>query len=145
MIDLIPTGDVWFVCSTRPLAEDAISAGKTPERPFATLEFAMQRVADDNGDIVFVMPGHAETVTDITTTKSRLSIIGMGDGVAKPQFTLASSGFVWFNGGTGVLLENCDFIAGAGTSQAIFLDSTESTVRKCRFLTAVVAWWTGSL
>ncbi|KKL07124.1 hypothetical protein LCGC14_2589140, partial [marine sediment metagenome] len=63
----LTTGNIWYVGSTQTGASDTAGYGKTPDGPFATLDFAFSSAAvtANQGDIIFVMPGHAEsTATD---------------------------------------------------------------------------------
>ena len=56
--------------------------------PVATLAAAHALVTTDNGDIICIKPGHAETITaTVDFSKSGFAIIGMGFGYNRPTFT----------------------------------------------------------
>jgi hypothetical protein len=61
--------------------------------PFSTIEFAVARCIAGRGDIIFVKPGHAETIADATTLTldvAGVAIIGLGVGSARPTLTFTT-------------------------------------------------------
>ena len=87
-------GDVFFVDSAHAAASDAsASGGRRPDTPFATLAYAFSSDAVSSGDVVYVMPGHAETINaagDITMDIAGVKVVGLGAGAARPTFTFAT-------------------------------------------------------
>lgn len=83
------TGDIWFVSSTNTNASDAAGYGKSPDAPFATIDFAIGQCTANQGDRIYVLPGHAETITgtDITVDVAGISIIGLGKGSLMPRIS----------------------------------------------------------
>ncbi len=80
------TGNVFFVDNGHSLASDNTSSGGHAV-PFSSMDYANGRCTANNGDIVFVMPGHTETVTaaaglDLDT--AGVTWIGVGQGSARP-------------------------------------------------------------
>ena len=68
--------------------------GETPERPFSTIDKAINSCAAGRGDTIYVLPGHAETVTtatDIVPDVSHINIIGLGKGEKRPIITFATN------------------------------------------------------
>lgn len=60
----------------------------TFSNPVTTLAAAHALVTSDNGDIICVKPGHAETYTDtVDFSKSGFAVIGLGFGDNRPTFT----------------------------------------------------------
>lgn len=60
----------------------------TFQHPVSTLAAAHDLVTTDNGDIICVKPGHAETYTaTVDFSKSGFAIIGLGFGDNRPTFT----------------------------------------------------------
>lgn len=81
-------GDVWFVDSTNAAATDSVGYGQNPDKPLATLDYAIGLCTASKGDVIYVMPGHAETITSaVTCDVAGVSIIGLGRGRIKPAFT----------------------------------------------------------
>jgi len=86
--DRIFTGNAFFVHSVS--GSDSHN-GKKPSRALATLDKALAKCTNDNDDVIYVMAGHAETITGaggITLDKSGVSIIGLGHYDARPAFLM---------------------------------------------------------
>lgn len=74
------TGDVFWVDDS---GTDAAGYGKNPDSPVATIDYAIGLCTAGQGDTIYVMPGHAETVaTAITVDVQGVRIIGLGHGRA---------------------------------------------------------------
>jgi hypothetical protein len=59
--------------------------------PFSTINYAVGVCTANRGDIIFVKPGHAETISDATTltlSKAGVAIVGLGVGSTRPSITL---------------------------------------------------------
>jgi hypothetical protein len=87
----LTTGDRWFVHS----GTGAATGGQSPDSPLSTIDAAINAATASQGDIIFVMPGHAEnitTATGINLDKAGISIIGLGEGNLIPtvSFTAAA-------------------------------------------------------
>lgn len=81
-------GEIFFVNSTHGNATDAVTHGRQPEGPFATIDYAIGQASASTGDIIYVNPHHTETITTaITMDKIGLSIIGLGRGMNMPIIT----------------------------------------------------------
>lgn len=89
------TGKIFFVNNSGILAPEQ-KAGSNGNRgtfldPFATLNYAINTACvQGRGDIVFVLPGHAETVPDAATTIfgcANVAVIGLGAGNLRPALT----------------------------------------------------------
>lgn len=66
----------------------------TFDAPFSTIEFALAQCTADRGDIVFVKPGHAESIvsaTTLTLDKAGVAIIGLGAGSKRPTLTFTTA------------------------------------------------------
>ena len=62
--------------------------------PFATIDYAISRCTANNGDIILVKPGHAETLTAaaaILIDVAGIAIIGLGSGADRPKLTFSTS------------------------------------------------------
>lgn len=63
----------------------------TFQRPFATIEYAIGKCTANNGDIIMVKPGHAETLSDTSSLNldvAGITIIGVGNGTSRPTITI---------------------------------------------------------
>lgn len=85
------SGNVYWVDSG--IGSDG-NSGKSPEKPWATLDYAVSRCTASNGDIIFVAPGHAETISTATALAidvAGVSIVGLGTGALRPTFTVGTA------------------------------------------------------
>lgn len=83
------SGDIYFVSST----EGSDGNKGTYDRPFATIDYAIGRCTANNGDLILVKSGHAETISTasgITADVAGISIIGLGAGADRPEITFGT-------------------------------------------------------
>lgn len=88
------TGDIWFVDSGSATGANAAGYGQNPDKPFLTLDYAIGQCTANQGDTIYLMPGHAETLTTagaVAVDKAGLTIIGLGEGADRPMFTFSST------------------------------------------------------
>ena len=72
---------------------DAGGYGASPDKPVATIDYAIGLCTDNEGDVIYVMPGHAETLTTaITVDVVGVRIIGLGTGLDRPELTVGANG-----------------------------------------------------
>lgn len=84
------TGTVYYVSS---VVGSTNNSGTSPTSPKATLTQGLTLCAASKGDIVVLMPGHAETVNSaafIAVAKIGVTIVGLGEGMLRPTFTWAT-------------------------------------------------------
>lgn len=115
----LPGGQTWYVNS-------AVTGGtgESPDSPLATLGGAAGALARLNGrtnkgDVIYVMPGHTESVSAAdsfshTGAASGFSIIGLGTGSMRPTFTWTAAASTWLVDTANVEIANLRcFLAGA--------------------------------
>jgi len=90
------TGNRWFVDSGSANAGNAAGKGMSPSAPFSSLTYAFSsdRVQANNGDIVYVMPGHAEAVASdgaLTIDIAGVEVWGLGRGDNRPLITISTA------------------------------------------------------
>lgn len=84
-------GNVFFVDSST--GSDTGPYGGSTETPFATIDYAIGRCTADNGDVIIVMPGHAETLTSVITADvAGITILGVGNELSRPTLTPSTYG-----------------------------------------------------
>ncbi len=96
---VLTTGNVFFVSSTASKRGDVANKGRSPDTPFATLDFAIGRCTANNGDHIILMPNHAETITGaggITADVAGITIIGLGTYDQRPRFLMDGGTSVTF-------------------------------------------------
>lgn len=84
------TGSVFWVDSSKDDALDASGYGKSPDKPFATLDYAFgdHGVTADSGDMIVLGENHAETVTAaIAADVAGVRVVGIKEGRKLPVIT----------------------------------------------------------
>src|SRR5665647_1889483 len=62
--------------------------------PLSTITYALSRCTASRGDIIYVRPGHAETISaaaGLALNKAGVAIVGLGHGSARPTITLGTA------------------------------------------------------
>lgn len=91
-----PNGKIFFVAGSGtpgyadlqnefPADRDGVT------RVFTTLDAAVGACTANRGDMIYVMPGHTETISNATTLLldiAGVTIVGLGNGLKRPTFTL---------------------------------------------------------
>lgn len=111
----------------------------TRDRPFSTLDYAIGRCTANNGDIIMVMPNHAETITGaggITADVAGITIIGMGTYNQRPRFLMDAGTTVSFLvSAADVAVKNCVFAAGHADIVTCFdVTAVGFTLEDCEFV-----------
>lgn len=134
----VSTGDRYFVDSGSATGADSVGAGQNPDKPFLTLDYAVGQCTANNGDIIYLMPGHAETVSaaaGLDLDVAGISIIGIGNGSDTPTVTLDTiiSADVDVDAAN-ITVENVHFVANfLDITAAIDVNADDFTLRGCRF------------
>lgn len=84
------TGNVFYVNSATG-ADVGTRTGFDKSEPFDTLDYAIGRATASNGDVIVLMPGHAETTTAIALDVAGLKIVGLGFGRNRPTLTCTTA------------------------------------------------------
>lgn len=111
----------------------------TRDRPFSTLDYAIGRCTANNGDVIMVMPNHAETITGaggITADVAGISIVGMGTFNQRPRFLMDGATTVTFLvSAADVSVQNCVFASGHADVVTCFnVTAVGFTVEDCEFV-----------
>lgn len=96
-IQMAYPGKLYWLNNSTVLAPGGIGGSDNNDgtylRPFSTLNGAMAKLTAGRGDILMVMPGHAETIstaTAVTLGVAGALVFGLGTGAARPTFTLGT-------------------------------------------------------
>lgn len=104
-----------FVDSNHAAKSDSVGAGRSPDAPLATLDYAVGLCTAGQGDTIVLMPGHTETKTatgDLATLDvAGIRVIGLGHGALQPTFVLTHAGATITISAANVLLRNVKVIA----------------------------------
>ncbi len=135
------TGNVFYVGSAVSGATDSGAGGLTPERPYATIDFAIGNCTSNNGDVIFVMPSHAETLTaagQCVFDVAGVKVIGWGVGTTRPTITFGTATTADVDiDAANVYISGLRFVSDVN-SLAVMLDVNAGnfTVENCDFITS---------
>lgn len=120
------TGNAFFVCNRTNANGSDGNPGTDASKPFATVDYAIGRCTANNGDTIYVLPGHAETVTatSIAHDVAGVAIIGLGIGTNRPTFTYGAAAATITVSAANALWQNCRFVANFADVAAAFTTST---------------------
>ena len=131
-------GDILFVNNTVTAATDATGYGQNPDAPFATLDYAIGQCTASNGDVIYVMPGHAEDLTaadSIDVDVAGIKIIGLGWGALKPTFSTTAAAGSFKVDAANVLVRNlrlvANFATGTTAGMTLTANATNLIVEDC--------------
>ena len=94
----VTSGRVFFVSSNGNRDNDGRASdgneGRDPNVPMATIDAAMARCTANRGDMIVVMPGHAETITasDLAMDVAGVWVYGLGWGASRPTLSFSATG-----------------------------------------------------
>lgn len=117
------------------------SGGLTPESAFTTIDAAIGACTASRGDVIYVMPGHAETLSaaaGIDADVAGISIIGLGNGANKPTITLGTATTTDVDiDADNITFKNLRFV-GNIDSLVAFIDCNSHyfTIEDCEFVTS---------
>lgn len=87
-------GQVYWLSNATPTLPGQVAGSDgnpgTFNAPFSTLDYAIGRCTASRGDIIFIKPGHAETISSATALNldvAGVAIVGLGTGTKRPTFT----------------------------------------------------------
>lgn len=128
------SGNIFYVDSAT--GTDGAGYGSHPDKPVATIDYAIGLCTANQGDVILVMPGHDETLTAaITCDKAGVQIISVGQGADRAQLTVngAIDGVtitaddvtldgLYFNESTDSATSNINIAAARATLRHIHMD-----------------------
>lgn len=107
------TGDTYFVHSG---TGSASNGGLSKDDPLATLDAAVGKCTANQGDVIVVMPGHAEDLeadSAVDIDVAGVTVIGLGTGSDRPTFTFKTNVAADFKlAAANVTVRNCLFVGG---------------------------------
>jgi hypothetical protein len=129
----VTSGKLIFVDSGSGRASDG-NAGRDPNVPMATIDAAVARCSANNGDIIVVMPGHAETIaaTDIALDVAGVWVFGLGWGSSRPVLTFGAAGSTIAMSAASCRLSNLVLAPGAASvAAAVTITAADCVVENC--------------
>lgn len=143
------SGNIYYVSSTSSNKADTTKSnvtsgfggrGKDPSYPFATLSYAVGQCTDNNGDIIVLMPGHAETVhtaAAIALSKIGVTVFGLGNDRNRPVLTWDATASTMTVTGANSTFRNVvfDFTGIDAVVVGISVDAAGVSFEECEFVT----------
>jgi hypothetical protein len=106
-------------------------------RPFATLDYAIGKCTASRGDVIYLMPGHAENVASagaITADVIGVTVIGLGAGTLQPALTFTAAAADVLISATDVSFYNVRFTANfVDVLAGIDINSNNAGFYNCKF------------
>jgi len=135
----VTTGRRFYVSSASATASNAGGYGADPDKPVSTLDYAIGLCTENEGDIIYLMPGHAENVASagaISIDKEGIKIVGLGEGDNKPTFTFITATTADIDiDADNVTIENVRFVCDIDALAApIDVNNAYCTIRNCEFI-----------
>ena len=122
-------GEILFVHSGT--GTDAAGYGQNPDAPLATIDYAIGLCTANKGDVIYVLPGHAETIAvagGITADVAGVSIIGLGNGSNRPTITFSATGSTFAISAANVLVKNLRITCTAATTKMFSITAAGVTL-----------------
>lgn len=134
-------GNVFFVDSGSPNAANATGNGKRPDKPFSTIDYAVGQCTANNGDVIFVAPGHTEDMAaagSLDLDVAGVRIVGLGNGRERPTITYSATAGDIDVDAANVTLENffIDVTGIDAVTGAIDVNAADFTLQGCEILMA---------
>lgn len=139
-------GQVFWLGNSSVLSPGARGASNgndgTFNAPFATLDYAVGRCVANRGDVIFVKPGHAETISSASIAAldvAGVAVIGLGVGSNRPTFTYTTATTANIPvTAANVSIQNLLFVANFADVASFFTATgtstpTDFTVENCEF------------
>jgi hypothetical protein len=117
---------------------DAAGYGQNPDAPCATLDYAVGLCTANNGDVIYVMPGHAETIiadSGVDIDVAGVKVIGLGWGADRPTFTFTTAVTADFKlAAASVSVENILFLGGIdATTGVVEISGADCKLINCEY------------
>jgi len=136
-------GQVYWVSNATPTLPGQIGGSNgnpgTFNAPFSTLEYAITSCTANRGDIIFIKPGHAETISSATALSfdvAGVAIVGLGAGTKRPTFTLDTAATTTIAvSADNISISNCRFIGNFLSITSCFTVAAAAyfTIDNCSF------------
>jgi hypothetical protein len=101
----LTTGNIYWVHHG-----GSTTGGYSPTAPITTLDLANDLCTANQGDMIFVMPGHAESISSATACvldTAGVKIVGLGQGADRPTLTIDTADTALISiGAASIWLEN---------------------------------------
>ncbi len=112
-------------------------SGRRTSTPVATIDYAVGLCTASKGDVIFVMPGHAENIsaaTSLLLDVAGVKVIGLGEGRNRPVLTYTATAGTVEMDAANCSIENIVFLASvSAVSVGINIDAADCSLIGCEF------------
>lgn len=134
-------GEVFWVNNSSVLAKRGIGGSDSNDgsyrKPFSTLDGAIGKCTANRGDIIMIMPGHAENISAIASTDfdvAGIAVVGLGSGSLTPKFSWTLAAGTIHIDAANISFYNIQFEANVADVLAGFnVDSNNLAFHHCKF------------
>lgn len=128
-------GAIFYVDSNHANKNDSTGSGFHKDKPFATLAYSIVQCTANKGDIIFVAPGHVETVATaaaVDISVAGVAIFGIGTGSLRPKVNITATGaYLKFSAANG-RIRNLLVTGGIDAiTKTIFVDAADCVIDSC--------------
>ena len=98
------------------------NSGTAPDQAFATLDYSIAQATANNGDVIYVLPGHTENLaadSAVDIDVAGLTIIGLGHGASRPTFTATAVAGDFKLAAASTVVKNILFLGGIDATTGI--------------------------
>ena len=129
------TGNIFFVHSGT--GTNGAGYGQNPDAPVASIDYAVGLCTANQGDRIYVMPGHVETVataSGLAADVAGVEIIGIGTGSARPKVNLTATDATVAISAANVTFRNILFTGGIDAiASVIVVSAADVAIVDCEY------------
>jgi len=107
--------------------------------PFSTIDKAINSCRANKGDVIFVKPGHAETLAllEMAPDVAGVAIIGLGSGTNRPTLTMSANASSIVIAGANTVMQNFLVKLTADTTIVVEVTASDVQIVDCEFRAAL--------
>jgi len=130
------TGSVFFVHNSTGSDNANQNQGKVPSKPYKTLDYAVGKCTASKGDVIVLMPGHAENIIAAAGANfdvAGVTVIGIGKGADMPKLTFTTATTADIDiGAASITIKNVKFSCGVlNLTAPIDVNAADFTMQDC--------------
>lgn len=144
-VNLPHPGKVYWVGNNAALltgekgASDGLSNDGSYLKPFASIDYAIGKCAADRGDVIYVRPGHVETIdaaSAVDLDVAGVTVIGLGRGAKQARFDFTDTAGTVVVDADNVSIVNMNFhanVSGVAIGLSVLAGATDLLLSGCKF------------
>jgi|TARA_Y100000310_G_scaffold53827_1_gene49346 hypothetical protein len=142
-VEIPHPGEVFWVNGSSVLAKRGIGGSNSNDgsyhKPFSTIDYAVGKCTASRGDVIYVMPGHTETISGAATLDldvAGITIIGLGTGTLQPRLDFTATGSTVEVNADNISIYNMNFhanISAVVIGLSVLTLATDLIVSGCKF------------